>query len=61
MAEFALKVKESEDKKRNKIYNFKDKEGLIKFTEYTSNTNMLSSVFNSNEEINILTDRFLRN
>ena len=58
MAEFDLKVKESEDEKRNEIYNFKDKEGLVKFKEYTSNTNMLSSVFNSNEEINILTNIF---
>ena len=60
ITEFNLTLKDSEEDKRNEIFNFKDKEGLERFREYTSNTRMLSSVFNSNENINILTHRFLK-
>ena len=31
-----------------------------KFEEYTSNTNMLSAIFDSKEGIDILTNRFLK-
>ena len=60
ITEFNLTLKDSEEDKRNEIFNFKDKEGLERFREYTSNTRMLSSVFNSNKNINILTHRFLK-
>ena len=60
IAEFDLKLKDSEGNIRTEIYNFKDKEGLERFKKCTSSTNMLSSVFNSKEDINILTHRFLK-
>ena len=60
ITEFNLTLKDSDKNKTNEIFNFKDQEGLNKFREYTSNTKMLSSVFNSNENINILTRRFLK-
>ena len=60
IAEFDLKLKDSETEKRQEIFNFKDKDGLARFKSYTSNTNMLSSVFNSREDIDVLTNRFLK-
>ena len=42
------------------LYNLKNIECQGKFREYTSNTNMLSSVFDSNEDINVLAKRFIK-
>ena len=42
------------------MYNLKNKECQKKFKIYTSNTHMLSSVLDSEEDINVLTDRLIR-
>ena len=42
------------------IYNLKKAECQKKFREYTSKTRMLSSIFNSCDDIDILTKRFLK-
>ena len=60
ISEFDLRLKDDEDETRKEIFNYKDKEGLERFKAYTPNTNMLSSVFNSNEDLNTLTDRFIK-
>ena len=48
-------------KEKVEVYNLKNSECQARFKEYTSNTNMLSTVFDSNSDINVLTKRFLKN
>ena len=50
------------NKKNTKLelYNIKNSDCQEKFKAYTSNTNMLSSVFDSEEDLNILTKRFIK-
>ena len=48
------------DKAKVELYNLKNSDCQKKFKAYTSNTNMLSSVFDSNENINVLTNRFIK-
>ena len=45
---------------RREFYNLKNKECQMKFKNITSNTNMLSSVFNSDESLEIQTKRFVK-
>ena len=45
-------------KTKLELYNIKNSECQEKFKLYTSNTNMLSSVFDSKDNINLLTQRF---
>ena len=42
------------------LYNINNTDCQEKFKAYTSNTNMLSSVFDSEEDLNILTKRFIK-
>jgi exonuclease III len=60
ITEFNLVLKECEEEEKYEIYNLKSKEGQEKFKEYTSNTKMLSSVFNSSDDINTITNRFIK-
>ena len=50
------------DKKKTKVklYNKKNPECEEKFRVYTSNTNMLSNVFDYEDNLNILTQRFIK-
>ena len=48
------------DKAKVELYNLKNSDCQKKFKAYTSNTNMLSSVFDSNENMNVLTNRFIK-
>ena len=50
----------NETKEKEEVYNLKNKDCQKKFKKYTSNTNMLSSVLDSDEHINLLTDRLIR-
>ena len=43
-----------------KLYNLNNKECQRKFKEFTSNTKMLSSVFDSDGDVDVLTKRFLK-
>ena len=42
------------------LYNLKNNGCQAMFRIYTSNTNMLSSIFDSDEDVNTLTNRFLK-
>ena len=57
---FTCKIDITEKKQKVEVYNLKNKDCQIKFKDYTSNTNMLSSIFNSDEDINILAQRFIK-
>ena len=58
LTEFNLKLNVNEDYDRIEQYNLKNLECQEKFKAYTSNTNMLSSIFDSKDDIDILTRRF---
>ena len=60
IAKFNLSLKEDTDQDRIDIFDFKNKDSQQRFKEYTTNTKMLSSVFNSDEDIDILTNRFMK-
>ena len=47
------------DHKKVEVYNIKNKGCQEKFRGYTSHTKMLSSIFDSSDNINILTQKFL--
>ena len=53
-------IAKSKTKTRNELYNLNNIECQKKFKIYTTNTKMLSSIFESNDDINILTQRFLK-
>ena len=61
VTEFKLQLKPSEKEDKLELYNLKNRECQIKFKEYTTNTKMLSTVFDAaDEDINVLTNRFLK-
>ena len=60
IAEFDLKIDILERKKKPEVYNLKNSECQKKFFKYTSNTKMLSSVFDSKDDLNILAKRFIK-
>ena len=60
LTEFNLKLNSDQDAQKIELYNLKNVECQEKFKAYTSNTNMLSSIFDSKEDIDILTERFLK-
>ena len=60
ITEFACNFKISDKSSKVDVYNLKNPECQTKFKRYTSNTNMLSSVFNSKDDINIMVQRFLK-
>ena len=60
LTEFDMTMSTRVNQRKVEVYNIKNKECQDKFRNYTSNTNMLSSIFDSNDDINILTQRFLK-
>ena len=60
LTEFNLKLNKTEDIKKIELFNLKNTECQEKFKAYTSNTKMLSSIFDSEEDLDILTGRFLK-
>ena len=60
ISEFQCKVNEADQKKKAELYNVKILECQKEFKKYTSNTKMLSSVFDSLDDINILVNRFMK-
>ena len=60
LTELECQLKPSENKEKVEIYNLKNPSCQIKLKNYTSGTNMLSSIFDSDEDINILTQRFIK-
>ena len=57
---FKQTVDTSKKKEKTEIYNLKNKECQRAFKKYTSNTKMLSSVIDSNEDINTITRRLIK-
>ena len=55
ITEFKLLLKPAKESAKLELYNLKNKEAQTKFKEYTNNTKMLSTVFESDEDLNILT------
>ena len=58
--EFKLEIKEAAEANKLELYNLKNEECQAKFMKYTNETNMLSTVFNADEDINVLTNRFMK-
>ena len=54
LTEFSYEVDISENKNKVEVYNLRNVECQKRFREYTSGTKMLSSIFDSNDSINIL-------
>ena len=60
LAEFTLNVKESDKESKTEVYNLKNLKCQKEFQKYTSNTKMLSSIFDSKENVDILVNRFMK-
>ena len=60
ITQFKSKFIVNERAHKKEAYNLKNKVCQKKFKEYTGNTNMLSSVLNSDEDMNILTKRLIK-
>ena len=58
VTEFNLKLDANEDNERFELYNLKNKECQEQFKAYTSNTKILSSIFDSKDNLDILNARF---
>ena len=59
-SEFVNTVPYKTDKNKIEVYNIKNTVCQEKFKEYTTNTKMLSSIFDAKEDINIHTQRFVK-
>ena len=59
ITKFDIKAMPKPHEKKNEIYNLKDKDGQLKFKEHTSKGKFLSSIFDSSETIDDLTDRLV--
>ena len=60
LSEFVNTVPYKKDKNKIEVYNIENTDCQEKFKEYTTNTKMLSSIFDSKEDINILAQRFVK-
>ena len=58
--EFNIKVTPAMKSEKIEFYNLKNKDCLAKFKSYTSESNMLSSIFDSNDDIDALTKRLVK-
>ena len=59
-AEFNCKIVDKVDDKKEEVYNLKNKKCQTSFKQYTSNTNMLTSTINDEDDINEVIKRFLK-
>ena len=60
LTEFSYEIDTSENRKKVEMYNLKNVECQKQFREYTSGTKMLSSIFDSNDNLDILAHRFIK-
>ena len=58
--EFNCRVNNATKKHKNEIYNLKNKDNQKKFKEYTSQNNFLSSVFEGDDDLDKMTERFIK-
>ena len=57
---FELKWSKNVNKNKIEIFNFKDKEGQDNFRALTTNNTILSSIFDSEKDVDILAKKFLK-
>ena len=57
--EFNVKIHDAVEKKKDEFFNLKNKECQKVFKEYTSNTDMLSKIFDNEGDLNTLTEKFI--
>ena len=60
ITEFTCETNISKKKEKVEIYNLKNLECQKRFKELTSKTKMLSTIFNAKDNINVLTNRFIK-
>ena len=60
ITEFDIKVMPKPLEEKDELYNLKDKDGQIKFKEYTTKVKFLSIIFDSNDTIDALADRLVK-
>ena len=60
LSKFNLFVEESDTKERHEVFNFRSKSNQEKFKEVTSSSTWLSEVFDTEEDINTQTTKFLK-
>ena len=60
LTQFNLEWKEKAPQSKIEVFNFNDKEGQKRFKEMTSNNTKLSSIFESNKDINKQTKQFIK-
>ena len=60
LSKFKVPVEVNIDKERIEIFNFRNKANQKLFTEATSKTTKLSEVFDTNQDINTQTKKFLK-
>ena len=60
VTEFNCKSDENEEKEKDEVYNLSNKECKKNFKEYTTNTRMLSSIFDDSADVDLNTARLLK-
>ena len=60
VTEFNCEVKEVKEKEKVEMFNLKNKDCQKQFKQYTSNTNFLSRVFEEGDDIESMTEKFLK-
>ena len=60
VSKFDIKWSTKVKSNRVDMFNLKNREDQQKFKEMTSNTDMFSSIFNKEEDLNISTKKFLK-
>ena len=60
VTELNCRVSKPEDEEDECVYNLKNKECQLKFKKYTSDTNMLSSTVDEEDNINRVIERFMK-
>ena len=60
ISQFNCKVIVNNKKEKIEVYNLKDKECQSKFKAFTSETKMFSTIFESSDDTNILTERLVK-
>ena len=58
--EFDIEWEEKHDTKREEIFNFKDKNGQIKFKAMTENNTKLSAIFDTEETVEVQAHKFIK-
>ena len=58
--EFNYEIMNENQKQKQEFFNLRNKACMKDFKEYTSKNNMLSSIFDRDEDLNVLTEKFIK-